>query len=230
MAKMMECPMTDHDIMEMNPMMMCPMLTEPMKMCPMLAEHMLCPMQLGMGVPELMLPGRSDMNPMMMGPINMAPMNMGPMNMAPMDMEPMNMGTANMGEMYKEEDEKDEKYFTDMYPDICTKLMPYVVETLDKAEQKDDKLYEGYPGGDMLRDMMGGAFKNIVADMPELADEDEEGGRQYGGRRFARDLVGVLLLNELLRRRRRRRYSGYYDYDYYPGYYNRTDPYEDYYY
>lgn len=202
--------MTDHDIMEMNPMMMCPMLTEPMKMCPVLAEHMLCPMQLGMGMPEPMLPGRSDMNPMMM--------------------EPMNMGTANMGEMYKEEDEKDEKYFTDMYPDICTRLMPYVVETLDKAEQKDDKLYEGYPGGDMLRDMMGGAFKNIVVDMPELADEDEEDGRQYGGRRFARDLVGVLLLNELLRRRRRRRYSGYYDYDYYPGYYNRIDPYEDYYY
>lgn len=221
MAKMMECPVTDHDIMKMNPMMLCPMLTEPMELCPMLAEHMLCPMQLEMGMPEPMLMGRSDMNPMVTGPM----MNMEPINMGPMD-----MGTANMGEAYKEEDEKDEKYFTDMYPDICTKLMPYVVETLDKAEQEDDKLYEGYPGGDMIRELMGGTFKNIVADMPELADEDEEGGRQYGGRRFARDLVGVLLLNELLRRRRRRRYSGYYDYDYYPGYYNRIDPYEDYYY
>jgi hypothetical protein len=122
---------------------------------------------------------------------------------------------------HESEDEKDEEYFESMHGENCHKMMPYVMKTVDRMEKKGDMIYAEYPDKDMIESMSEEAYNNMIRDLPDMADDHEE-ERQFGGRRrLARDLVGILLLNELLGRRRRRRRRHDYDYwdnDYF--YYN----------
>jgi hypothetical protein len=146
-------------------------------------------------------------------------MPMMPMMQMPM-MQPMNMYNEND---YHEEDERDEEYFESMHGENCHMMMPYVMRAIDKMEKKGDMIYAEHPDKEMIKRMTEEAYENMVRDMPEMADEYEE-DRQFGGRRrFGRDLIALLLLNQLLRRRRRRRRRHDYDYwdnDYNDFYYN----------
>jgi hypothetical protein len=165
------------------------------------------------------------MCPMMMGQMQMMPMMNMPMAQMPM-MQPMNMEN-----MSHDEDDRDEEYFAGMYGENCQRMMPYVIKTLDKMEKKGDMLYAEYPDREMIERMSEEAYDNMVRDMPDMADEYEE-ERQYGGRRrFGRDLITLLLFNQLLGRRRRRRrrpyggspgygYGSPYGYDFNDFYYN----------
>jgi len=105
------------------------------------------------------------------------------------------------------EDEQDDKYFMGMCSDTTSKLMKHVVGTVDSMEAKGIDIYNGYPKTEMLNNMVDMTYKNAVADMPELEEEGEvqNNARQFGRRRFGRDLIALLLFNELFRRRRRRR-------------------------
>jgi len=118
---------------------------------------------------------------------------------------------------YLEEDERDEEHFASMHGENCHKMMPYVMKTVDRMEKKGDMIYAEYPDKEMVESMSEEAYNNVIRDMPEMADEHQE-ERQFGGRRqFGRDLVTILLLNELLGRRRRRRrrpYGGFPGYGY----------------
>ena len=167
------------------------------------------------------------MCPMMMAQMPMMPMGNMPMGNMPMANNPMAampmMQQANMCMKNNEADDKDEEYFAGMYGENCNKMMPYVKRVVDKMEHKGDMIYEEYPERDMVDGMLDEAYNNMVADMPELADESAVERQYYGPRRFARDLLGILLINELVGRRRRRR-RRLYDYDY--PYYG----YDDYYY
>lgn len=154
------------------------------------------------------------MCPMMMQmptmPVMQQPMQMQMQMQMPMQMmEPMTMPY--------EEDDRDEEYFAGMYSDACRHMMPYVMRTVDRMEQKGDMIYEDRPGREMVDRMTEEAYNDLISDMPDMADEMSE-ERQFGRRRFARDLLGLLLISELLRRRRRRRrrhWDDYgYDYDY----------------
>jgi hypothetical protein len=135
-------------------------------------------------------------------------MQMPTMQMCMPMMEPMTMSY--------EEDDRDEEYFAGMYSDACHHMMPYVMRTVDRMEQKGDMIYEARPEREMVDRMTEETYSDLISDMPDMADEMSE-ERQYGRRRFTRDLLGLLLISELLRRRRRRRrrhpYYGY-DYDY----------------
>lgn len=114
------------------------------------------------------------------------------------------------------EDDRDEEYFKDMHPESCKKIMPYIHRELDKMETEDSPLYEDRPDREMMERMGDKIYDKVVADMPEMEEQWE--GRQLGRRRFLRDLVGTLLLGEVLRRRRRRRrrpHDHYNDYWYY---------------
>lgn len=160
------------------------------------------------------------MCPMMMAQMQAMPMMQQPMQMSmpmenPMCMQmPMMTQMPMMEEGEHDEDEKDEEYFAGMYGENCHMMMPYVMKTVDKMEQKGDMIYDEYPEQEMVSDMTDEAYKNMIKDMPEMADESEN-ERQYGRRRVARDLLGILLINELLRRRRRRRHNyDFYDHDY----------------
>jgi hypothetical protein len=167
------------------------------------------------------------MCPMMMSQMPMMPMMNMPMAQMPM-MQSMNMEDMNHDHG---EDDKDEEYFAGMYGESHRIMMVYVVKTVDKMEKKGDMLYAEYPDREMVERMSEESYNNMIKDMPEMADESEEDRQYYGRRRLARDLIGVLLINELLGRRRRRRrrpYGGYpgygfsspYGYDYNDFYYN----------
>lgn len=107
------------------------------------------------------------------------------------------------------EDEEDDRQFMKMYPESCRKIMIYVKLEIDRMEEKDEMIYTDRPDKEMVDMMTDNAFRKMVKEIPEMADEEEK--RQYPRRSFSRDLLRLLLLNELLRRRRRRRrdYYGY---------------------
>lgn len=139
------------------------------------------------------------MNKMMFCPM-MYNMNWG---MKPQMYQDMECGMEpDMEDIYAEDD-RDEEYFMDMHSESCRKIMPYINRELDKMETEESPLYEEHPEREMLDRMGDRIYDKVVADMPEMEEQWE--GRQFGRRRFLRDLIGVLLLGELLRRRRRRR-------------------------
>lgn len=123
-------------------------------------------------------------------------------------------------------DEEDDRYFMKLYSEPCRKMLPYVKDIIDRMEEKNSIIYEMYPEREMIRAMTDDAYKSMVKDMPDMMEEEEN--RQYPGRRFVRDLLGVLILNELFRRRRR--YRRRYPHDYPYGSYGYEDDYDYYYY
>ncbi len=144
------------------------------------------------------------------------------------DMQPMNVmpNMTMVEEMdFYHEDEEDDRIFAGMYPESCKKMMLYIKIEIDRMEEKNGMMHEERPDREMINVMAENAYNRMMKEMPEMAEEGET--RQYPGRRFGRDLLRLLLLNELFRRRRRyrRRYYGYpyggygydygYDYDYY---------------
>lgn len=153
------------------------------------------------------------MNKMMFCPM----MNWG-MNpqMYPQMYEDMEETYPMLEDIYADDD-RDDEYFDGMHPDSCKKIMPYINRELDRMETEESPLYDEYPEGEMLDRMGDKIYDRVVADMPDMEEQWE--GRQFGRRRFLRDLIGVLLLGNLLRRRRRRRRRRYdYDNDYWYNY------------
>ncbi|MDD4504459.1 MAG: hypothetical protein PHS15_06490 [Clostridiaceae bacterium] len=107
------------------------------------------------------------------------------------------------------EDEEDDRQFMKMYPESCKKMMIYVKVEIDRVEEKDEEMHDYRPDREMINLMADNAYNKMVKEMPEMAEEEV---RQYPVRRFSRDLLRLLLLNELFRRRRRRRRRNYYGY------------------
>lgn len=121
--------------------------------------------------------------------------------MAPM--MPMMPGQQMMPQMDMEEEQ-----LRMMYPKIYIILAPIIKQHCDAMEAEHGKMY--CPRQEHVEDMCSKIYKNIEMDIDEKlgqdeGDPDELRIRRYGRRRAVRDLVGILLLNELIRRRRRRR-------------------------
>lgn len=129
------------------------------------------------------------------------------------DMEEM---YPNLEDIYADDD-RDDEYFDGMHPESCKKIMPYIDRELDKMETEESPLYDDHPEREMIDRLGDKVYDRVVADMPDMEEQWE--GRQYGRRRFLRDLIGVLLLGSIgrRRRRRRRRYHDYYN-DYWYNY------------
>lgn len=142
--------------------------------------------------------------------------------MEPMEMMHVMPAEEEMEMEHFHEDEEDDRQCIKMYSETSRRIMVYVNVEIDRMEEKDEMMHDEPLDREMVRVMTDNAYRAMVKDMPEMAEEET---RQYPARRFARDLLGVLLLNELFRRRRRRRrrrdfhnypYGGYgYDYDYF---------------
>ncbi len=122
------------------------------------------------------------------------------------------------------EDEEDERQFMKMYPESCRRIMVYVKVEIDIMEDADEMFMKDRPDTRMIDMMTDNAYKKLVRENPELEEAEET--RQYPAGMFTRDLLRVLLLNELLRRRRRRRRMGYYGYPPYGDYFNYYDYYD----
>ncbi len=103
-----------------------------------------------------------------------------------------------------------------MYPDIYYKIQPFVMQACDQMDT-----YDRMPNQEMLEQMTDNICDNLLRMYPEMEEYvgmDAVPTQVYGrnrryddyyrrrirpGRNILRDIVGILLLNELLRRRRR---------------------------
>jgi len=119
------------------------------------------------------------------------------------------------------EDEEDDRQFIKMYPESCKKMMFYIKIEIDKVEEKHAEIHDRRPDREMIKMMVENAYGRMIKEMPEIAGDEEN--RQYPAGRLSRDLLRLLLLNELFRRRRRYRRRHYYSYS--PGEYSAYDYY-----
>ena len=121
----------------------------------------------------------------------------------------------------------DLEYLKSMYPDVPKRLLPYVEEECDRMECENSMMYDEYPDKLQLRLMCSRICENIrknekilygsgydEAAEAQAKDDVPAGERRekHGrGERWLRDLVEVMLYQELYkrrsdRRRRRRRF------------------------
>lgn len=94
----------------------------------------------------------------------------------------------------------DYEYLKSMYPDIPKRILPYVEEECDRMEYENSMIYDQYPDKLQLRLMCRRACENAEAHEEGLEKEP------------LRDLVEVMLYQELYKRRcsRRRRCRRFY--------------------
>lgn len=109
------------------------------------------------------------------------------------------------------EDERAERmdyeYLRSMYPEIPKTILPYVEEECDRMAYENSMIYDQYPDKLQLRMMCGRICENIKRNKKLFRSESMAGissDTDHGGR-WLRDLVEVMLYQELYRRRSGRR-------------------------
>lgn len=106
-------------------------------------------------------------------------------------------------------EEWDYEYVRSMYPEMARRIMPYVEEECDSMEYEGSMMYDEYPDKLQLRLMCKRIYDKVMEKerFEELEAEEVKVQQQRGRRRpdRVRDLVELLLFQELLRRRGRHR-------------------------
>ena len=101
----------------------------------------------------------------------------------------------------------DFEYLKSMYPEIVKNVLPYVEEECDRMAYESSMIYDQYPDKLQLRMMCGRICENIKRNKKLFRSESMAGissDTDHGGR-WLRDLVEVMLYQELYRRRSGRR-------------------------
>lgn len=98
------------------------------------------------------------------------------------------------------EDEEDFRRLQEMYPIMARRLKPYVDEVCSLLEYPGSMMYDEYP--DQL------SLRKKSLEIWERAEKGERFGKDAPGWEQVQDLIGVLLLQEMMCRRKtnRRRY------------------------
>ena len=86
----------------------------------------------------------------------------------------------------------DFEYMKSLYPDVPKRILPYIEEECDRMEYENSMVYDEYPDKLQLGLMCGRACRNI---------EKNEKGMGEGEMENLRDLVAVMLYQELYKRR-----------------------------
>ena len=97
----------------------------------------------------------------------------------------------------------DFEYLKSMYPEIAKNVLPYVEEECDRMAYESSMIYDQYPDKLQLRMMCGRICENIKRNKKLFRSESMAGissDTDHGGR-WLRDLVEVMLYQELYRRR-----------------------------
>ena len=99
------------------------------------------------------------------------------------------------------EDEEDFRRLQEMYPIMARRLKPYVDEVCSLLEYPGSMMYDEYP--DQL------SLRKKSLEIGERAEKGERFGKDAPGWEQVQDLIGVLLLQEMMCRRKtnRRRYT-----------------------
>lgn len=170
--------------------------------------------------PQLMnyIPPCMQMQGMMPMQYGVMPMQYGMMPMQhENDMMPMYQGVMPM--MEEDEDDSD---LERMYPKSYFIIMPMVRHHCDMMHMKHGMDHR--PDKEEVERMVEDIYKEAKDSFHDMEDDEssDDEMRQYRPRRrFGRDLITILLLNELFERRRRRRrrpYGGYGGFSGYDGY------------
>ena len=101
----------------------------------------------------------------------------------------------------------DFEYLKSMYPEIAKNVLPYVEEECDRMAYESSMIYDQYPDKLQLRMMCGRICENIKRNKKLFRSESMAGissDTDHDGR-WLRDLVEVMLYQELYRRRSGRR-------------------------
>ena len=112
-----------------------------------------------------------------------------------------------------------EDQLENMYPKTYKIINPVVQNYCDKMEMKNGVM--STPSKEQLDEMCENICKDVEADVDKVLEaeiKDEKKQLGYGGRFILRDLAGILVLRELIRRRRAFGYPGY-GFPGYGGYY-----------
>jgi len=94
---------------------------------------------------------------------------------------------------------RDIEYLRSMYPDIPKRLLPYVEEECDRMEYANSMMYDQYPDKLQLKLMCSRICDNAGRHERFCTEGDADGGKMEA--RSLRDLVEVILYQELYRRR-----------------------------
>ena len=94
---------------------------------------------------------------------------------------------------------RDIEYLRSMYPDIPKRLLPYVEEECDRMEYENSMMYDQYPDTLQLKLMCRRICDNAGMPARLCAGGCEDRGEI--GEQSLRDLVEVMLYQELYRRR-----------------------------
>ena len=99
------------------------------------------------------------------------------------------------------EDEEDFRRLQEMYPIMARRLKPYVDEVCSLLEYPGSMMYDEYP--DQL------SLRKKSLEIWERVEKGERFGKDAPGWEQVQDLIGVLLLQEMMCRRKtnRRRYT-----------------------
>lgn len=95
------------------------------------------------------------------------------------------------------EDEMDTRRLRELYPLMARRLQPYVEEICTRMEYPGSMMYDEYP--DQL------SLRRRAREVWDTAVVGEDFGEQSPTWEQLQDLIGVLLLQEMLRRRKRNR-------------------------
>lgn len=99
---------------------------------------------------------------------------------------------------------RDYEYLRSMYPDMAKKILPYVEDECERYEYEESMIYDEYPDKLQLRLMCRRIYDNVRT-QEKMRTQEEMQTQERIGDRHMRDLVEILLYQELMRRRNDRR-------------------------
>ena len=106
----------------------------------------------------------------------------------------------------------DLEYMKSLYPDLPKRILPYVEEECDRMEYDGSMMFDEYPDKFMMehlcRKIEQEVLKEEEGNTPAIIMEETCQAGNCGNRREEeglRDLIGVILFNEMFRRRSRHR-------------------------
>lgn len=110
-------------------------------------------------------------------------------------------------------EQRDYEYMRSLYPDTAKRILPFVEEECDRCQGPCSMIYDEYPDRLQLR-LMGNRIyekvRNSEKRFLENADMEEakgvEGQRHQEARNWLRDLIDVMLYQELYKRRSENRH------------------------
>lgn len=106
-------------------------------------------------------------------------------------------------------DRRDYEYMMSLYPDAAKRVLPYVEEECDRCDVPGGVIYDEYPDRLQLRLMSGRIYDRVKAEERRIDENVQEpDGKAVEGQQFRlvrqdwlRDLIDVMLYQEIYRRR-----------------------------